>query len=601
MKRIPFYRRLRFKLIWTYSFIILSSTIVGAYFSLSIVENDFRKLLHQQFRSTILTTENFIDFLGQTSLTIANHLVTDDDLLALLAKENREEMVDHVVYLMKSISADTIVLLDRDGKVLVRGHDIENYGDSLMSLSIARKTLVEGIPSTSIVQDFSNFMVFSSGVIHSKDSKKILGAILVGHLINDEFVENIKKNINLDITIVRDRSVMASTLYEGDKRISLLPIPYLEYQMLLDNRRDIIERTIIGKESFVLAKKLDSMEKNMSGSILLSYPQDELVAVKTNIQRKFILLFVLGFLIAQYLEYRLSQKILHPVNELIRMTNRIAEEELDEHISIKTKDEFQLLANHFNLMVDSLRSKDKRLKEYSDGLEVQVKERTLELEASNDLKGLFLDIMSHDLLNPASVARNCSEMLLEGEGEANRAEFLELIRDSSSELIETIQNLAEYSKLESMDQLERGVQDLNEILKKTVTQFDYKIKEKKLDLQYLPDGEFRANVNVTIEHVFMNLISNAIKYNQEGGVIGVDIKSEENNYIVMIRDSGTGIPDNDKKMVFERFKRLKTGAIKGSGLGLAITKRIVDLHGGRIWAEDNPEGGSTFHVELPKE
>ncbi len=601
MKKIPFYRRLRFKFILAYSLIILLGSVTTAYFVINIVDTDFRKLLLKQFNTTIQTTENFIDFLGQTSLSTANHLTTNDDLLSLVTKDRREEMVDHVVYLMESISADTIVLLDRDGTVLVRGHDPENYGDTLKSISIVRKALVEKVPSTSIVQELQNFMVFSSGIIYGEDSKEVRGVILVGHLINDEFVENIKKNVNLDITIVRDRAVMASTLYKGEERISLLPIPYLEYQMLLSNRSKIIERTIIGTESFIVAKNLSSMEKNMSGSILITYPQDELIAIKKNIKRKFILLFVIGFLIILFLEYKLSQKILSPVNELINMTKRISEEELDVNININTKDEFQLLADHFNRMVDSLKKKDRRLKDYYENLEEKVKERTSALKASNDLKELFMDIMSHDLLNPAGVVRTSSEILFEEENEPHKERFLGLIRDSSSEMIQTIQNLAEYSKLQSTDQLERKTRDLNEVLKKIVSHFDHDIRSKKLKLGDFPTGEFKADLNVTIENVFMNLLSNAIKYSHEGGKIEIDIHGESGNYLVTVKDFGLGVPDKDKMRIFERFKRSETGGNKGSGLGLAIAKRIVDLHGGKIWVEDNPEGGSIFYVRLPKE
>jgi signal transduction histidine kinase len=80
--------------------------------------------------------------------------------------------------------------------------------------------------------------------------------------------------------------------------------------------------------------------------------------------------------------------------------------------------------------------------------------------------------------------------------------------------------------------------------------------------------------------------------------LGIDEKGEE--WILSVRDWGEGIPDPYKRSIFTRFERLQKEGVKGAGLGLAIAGRIVELHGGRIWVEDNPEGGSVFRVALRK-
>ncbi|MCZ7402321.1 MAG: sensor histidine kinase [Candidatus Methanoperedens sp.] len=100
--------------------------------------------------------------------------------------------------------------------------------------------------------------------------------------------------------------------------------------------------------------------------------------------------------------------------------------------------------------------------------------------------------------------------------------------------------------------------------------------------------------------VFANLISNAIKYAPHGKKIVVDGKEVNSSWIIRVMDFGAGIKDADKKLVFERFQREDKTGIKGSGLGLAIARKIVELHNGNIWVEDNPEGGAVFVVEIPK-
>jgi signal transduction histidine kinase len=103
-----------------------------------------------------------------------------------------------------------------------------------------------------------------------------------------------------------------------------------------------------------------------------------------------------------------------------------------------------------------------------------------------------------------------------------------------------------------------------------------------------------------ISDVFENLVSNAIKYGRPGGVIRIDVRDGGDRWRVEVADTGDGIADADKEKLFTRFERLRKEGVKGTGLGLAIAKRIVDLHGGSIWVEDNPGGGAVFCVALPK-
>ena len=103
-----------------------------------------------------------------------------------------------------------------------------------------------------------------------------------------------------------------------------------------------------------------------------------------------------------------------------------------------------------------------------------------------------------------------------------------------------------------------------------------------------------------IEDIFSNLISNAIKYSPAKSTVKVDISDNADSWIVSVADSGEGIAEEEKQNIFERFERAGLTNIKGTGLGLAIAKRIVELHKGTIWVEDNSEEGSKFFVSLPK-
>jgi hypothetical protein len=224
-----------------------------------------------------------------------------------------------------------------------------------------------------------------------------------------------------------------------------------------------------------------------------------------------------------------------------------------------------------------------------------------ELEEANRLKDLFIDIMRHDLLNPIGSMKNASELLLESETDQEKREVLMMIKRHTSKLIALIQNASKYSKLKETERVECDIMDLNGILRGVVRELESELAKKKMELVYLSEGEYRACINPMLGDVFSNLISNAIKYAAEGKKIEIGILDKGENWVVCVKDWGGGISDENKEKLFTRFERLGKEGVKGTGLGLAIAKRIVELHGGRIWVEDNPDGGSIFFVSLPKE
>jgi hypothetical protein len=221
-----------------------------------------------------------------------------------------------------------------------------------------------------------------------------------------------------------------------------------------------------------------------------------------------------------------------------------------------------------------------------------------ELKRSNELKDLFTDIMRHDLLNPVSVIKGLSEIMLRDKSLEKHRKSLGKIRRSAKKLEEMIESASKYARLEDAKKLDLEERDIAAIMAGVIRDFEPLFKEKKISVEYM-QGRCLARVNPVIEDVFANLLSNAIKYSPAGSKVVVEIAKVGNECQVMVKDYGEGIPDEAKERIFERFTSLQKEGIKGIGLGLAIAKRIVELHRGKIWVEDNPEGGSIFYVRLP--
>jgi len=240
------------------------------------------------------------------------------------------------------------------------------------------------------------------------------------------------------------------------------------------------------------------------------------------------------------------------------------------------------------------------LREYSELLEERVEERTRELVESNRLKDLFADIMRHDLLNPIGVIRNYAELLVEDEESEDKKKDLWAIIRIAEKLISMIDDASKYEMLINIEDLEFKEKDLAEVFRDVIAQYVPLAREKGIKVDFQPGQGYEARVHFTIEDAFANLLSNAIKYSPPDTVVTIDIQDKGGHYLVSVADQGEGVPDEYKALIFERFRRGGKTGVKGTGLGLAIVKRIVDVHRGRVWVEDNPGGGSIFYVELPK-
>lgn len=231
--------------------------------------------------------------------------------------------------------------------------------------------------------------------------------------------------------------------------------------------------------------------------------------------------------------------------------------------------------------------------------EEAMKKYARELEEANQLKDLFTDIIRHDLLNPVTVIKGLSEILSENESVPENRKNVEIIIKNVGKLEDMIQSAATLAKVEAVDKLDFEERNICEILRKVISDFTPMFRNKGMSVEFFSEEKCIAEVNPHIEEIFSNLLSNAAKYGPENTRITVGIKADGKDWMVSVKDRGNRIPDEYKEFIFERFKRIEKRGVKGTGLGLSIVKRIVDIHKGKVWVEDNPEGGNIFLVRIP--
>jgi PAS domain S-box-containing protein len=250
-----------------------------------------------------------------------------------------------------------------------------------------------------------------------------------------------------------------------------------------------------------------------------------------------------------------------------------------------------------------------RLKQTEDAL-VEAKERA---EAANRAKSIFLASMSHELRTPLNVVLGFSRLMENDPGiPANQKENLHIIVRNGEQLLNLINNVLDISKIESgRVVLERSEVDLRQLLHELRSSLGVGAAEKGLSftLEESPALPRRIAVDAgKLCQVLVNLIGNATKYTESGGVkLRAGVASWEGPQRARLRfeveDSGAGISKEDQERIFFPFVQLGNRAPieAGSGLGLAISKQYVELMGGKIGVASEPGKGSVFHFEVPVE
>ncbi|HYU19925.1 MAG TPA: ATP-binding protein [Chloroflexota bacterium] len=251
-----------------------------------------------------------------------------------------------------------------------------------------------------------------------------------------------------------------------------------------------------------------------------------------------------------------------------------------------------VLANHVALAINNL-----QLAEHA--------REVAALKKIDRLKTELLSTVSHELRTPLSSIKGYATTLLEHDRVLSRAEtreFLETIDSESDRLDEMIRNLLDMSRLEAgVLKMDREPIQMAEVVESCAQRVQRLTDRHRIMMAWSCDQLVEADPR-RIAQVATNLLENAVKYSPDGGEIVVGGQIQGDTLVVSVTDQGVGIPTRDLNRVFDRFHRVEgeiSKRVGGTGLGLAICQRLVEAHGGKIWAESRLGKGSTFFFTLP--
>ncbi len=283
-------------------------------------------------------------------------------------------------------------------------------------------------------------------------------------------------------------------------------------------------------------------------------------------------------LITIIISFILSRKLTNPLIKMNKVAGKVAEGDFKQSLHIKGTDEISELAQAFNKMIVKLAHLEKARQESTADLAHEL--RTPVTTIKSYLEGIEDDIIKPDQKTVKDIKEETERLII---------------------LINRLQELTEAE--EKIINLDKKKQNLSLILKNISEKYKIKALKKEIQIEenYPKDNIFIAGSKESLQTIFNNLFSNALKYTDMMGKIKVSMKTVNNKAVIKIKDNGIGIPKTDLPFIFERFYRTDKSRSTGSGglgIGLAITKNLVEAHAGNIEVKSN-KSGTIFTLYFP--
>lgn len=321
---------------------------------------------------------------------------------------------------------------------------------------------------------------------------------------------------------------------------------------------------------------------NTIGAVFLSSPMTDLQETTNDALKIIVFIVFIAGILGFVLIYMSSKKLVKPLLEMNEAAKVISGGNFEKRLIVKGKDEIAQLAVSFNEMAESLNEQENRRKE-------------------------FLSNISHDLRSPLTSMKGFLQAIIDGTVPYEKQNhYLNIILDESDRLAKMANNIIDINMLDNSNYvLEISRFDINELIRKIVYNFETRIVKKNISVNVeLAENKTYVDADYEkIQRVIYNLIDNAVKFTNDGGIIDIETDVEKEKVFVKIKDNGRGISNDEQKRIFERFYKADSsrGEDKmGSGLGLSIVKEFIKAHNETINVKSELGNGCEFVFSLKR-
>jgi len=556
-----------------------------------------------------------------------------------LTGRNRVTMETELKKVMEEEALDILTLTDARGCVIFRTRNPEAFGDDQLDSEIVRWVLSEKTTeaSTEIIsrdnllkegEDLADRAYFkfiptpkakprsvaeeTSGMIMKAaapildDDNNLLGVLYGGVLLNRQYdiVDKIKETVYQG-EIYKGKDIGTATLFQGDLRISTnvqgedgiraigTRVSAEVYDQVLVRGLSWISRAFVVNNWYITAyEPMKNITGDIIGILYVGILEDKFTDMRRTAIFMFLGIALAGVIAAFIVSYFLANGILKPIQRLVFASERLAQGDLSFRVELESKDEIGDLANTFNLMAESLKDRDEKLKKHAQ-------QKIMESERLATIGQLAAGV-AHEINNPLGGILIYSHLLLENLDENDpQRENLEKIVTQATRCKGIVKGLLDFSR---QTEPEIVLVDGNGLLSKALSLLENQTIFQNINivkdlssssLPVMADG-------AQIQQVFINIILNAAEAMAGKGDLHIFARmTEDKTYAeIVIRDTGYGISEENIERLFEPFFTTKEVG-HGTGLGLAISYGIVQRHKGTIVVESQVGKGTSFTIRLP--
>lgn len=308
----------------------------------------------------------------------------------------------------------------------------------------------------------------------------------------------------------------------------------------------------------------------------------------------------------------ISRLILQPVRVLQETAEKVSEGDLNIRTHIPTQDEFQVLSQTFNRMLENLKEGEDQLRAINKSLDLKLEEMNktnIALYESNRLKSEFLANVSHELRTPLNSILGFAEILKDSPSisvDAKGSRYIQNILRSGRNLLDLINDLLDLAKIEAgRMEVRSEALSLSDLFEGLSSILKPLLEPKRLTIEDAVAGEVPLihTDAAKLQQILYNFLSNAIKFSPEGATITLQASRHDAEHVkIVVSDRGPGIAAEKQSLIFEKFRQVDASHTRehgGTGLGLSISRELTQLLGGQIGVNSVAGDGATFWIVLP--